>query len=353
MFTLKTNRVMGVIIFIFSALIFSCVSTPESVTGVTTEKAAPSWLTDATIDFPESEYLTAVGYATNRETSAAMAKSNLTKILKQRVESETHVNQSYKNNLTEQDRTIDSTVKTTSLIDEIMGLKIQETWVAKDDTIYSLAVLQRKEACNYYKQLVLENEVTINDYLSVVIENPATFTGIEVCAQALDIAYKNDSYLELISVLDYNMYKSIDLDYESSSAIKVLMEMQNSLIYIGITVDGESSNRLATAFTTSLNDMGFVAKQIDADKITADIPYVLDVNLTFDEEIQNEETKNIVVYFTLEANMKDNTGKIILPWSYIGKEVHSKESQAKQRAIYTIEQEIKKSYPKVLQKLGN
>ena len=349
--TIKHTKIT---LFAMCMLIFlSCASSPQKqITGVTTEKDAPIWLSDTTKAFPESDYLAAVGYAADRETSSAMAKSNLIKILKQRVEAITQVNQTYKNNLTEQDRTIDTTVKTSSLIDEIMGLKIQETWVANDNTIYSLALLQKKETINYYKQLIMENEATINDYLSIVAENPVSFTGISACANALNIAYENDSCLEIISVLDYNTYEGITLDYESSSAIKVLMEKQNNLIYIGITVGGDSSNRLSTAFATSLNNMGFTAKDVSESKNSTDIPYTLDVTLVFETLPKSEKSQNITVYFTLEANLKDSTGKIILPWSYIGKEAHVTESQAKQRAIYTIERLIENEYPKVLQKLN-
>ena len=351
MFTLKTNYFISVVV-IATIFLFSCASTTEPITGVTTEKSAPPWIIDVTETFPEDEYLAAVGYATNRASSESMAISNLTKILKQRVESETEVNQTFTNNLVDQDRTIDASVRTTSLIDEIMGLKIQENWVAKDNTMYSIAVLNKNETSNYYKQLVYQNEETINDYLSIVVDNPATFTGIDACSQALELAYENDSYLELILVLDYTAYKSINLDYKSSSDIKVLMEMQNNLISIGIFVEGDVGDRISSAFSTTLNEAGFTTSKLSNNTDLDDIPYVVDGKLIFEVAKQSEQTNNIVVFFTLDANMKDETGKIMLPWSYIGKEVQTTESRAKQRALYTIEQYIKKEYLKALQNLS-
>ncbi len=351
MFTLRTNSfISGVVIA--TIFLFSCVSTPEPITGVTTEKSAPSWILDATKAFPKDEYLAAVGYATDRANSEAMAISNLTKILKQRVESETKVNQTFTNNLLDQDRTIDATVRTTSLIDAITGIKIKENWVAKDKTMYSLAVLNRNETSNYYKQRIYQNEETINDYLSIVTNNPATFKGIDACLKALELAYENDSYLELILVLDYTVYKGINLDYKSSSAIKLLAEIQNNLISIGIFVEGDVGDRVSSAFSTTLKEAGFTTSKLSNNTDLGGLPYVVDGKINFEVAKQSDKTNNIVVFFTLDANMKDEKGKIILPWSYIGKEVQVTEDRARQRALYTIEQYIKKEYLKALQTLS-
>ncbi len=351
MFTLK-NKLTIFLVLVFASILFSCASTDSNPTGIVTEKNAPLWLTDLRAVYPENEYLSAVGYAADRATAESIAISNLTKILKQRVESETHVNQSFQNNLTENDKSIEASVKTTSLIDEIVGIKINETWVAKDKTVYSVATLSKNDVGNHYSKIIEQKEKAINDFLSIVTKNPVTFEGISACEKALALAYENDSYLELLSVINYDIYKRVNLSYESSSAIEVLSEKQNNLMFIGVFVENDIENRLTSAFATSLNKKGFNTKKLTSLSDSELPPYILEATLHFETLPKSTQSNYITVLFTLDGNLKDKNGKIILPWNCIGKEAHLSESQAKTRAIYTLEQKITENYIPLLEKIA-
>ena len=54
---------------------------------------------------------------------------------------------------------------------------------------------------------------------------------------------------------------------------------------------------------------------------------------------------NIYVRYTVHANLTDRrTGKIVLPWSISGREAHITQSEAENRALRTVENEIKEKF---------
>ncbi len=335
--------ILNVLIF---TLLISCASSPFA------QNQSPLWITDIDAVYPDEDYLAAVGYAQDRIGAEAAATFNLSKILKQKVDAESTATESFENNFQDQSREYQTTVNTSSVIDEITGLEIQETYTAKDGTVYALAAIDRKEVGTYYKQKVDENEEIINARLTFMIDNEATFEGVASAKKALAIAYENEVYAELLSVINPSLYKSIDLSYKNSNAIAILIELEKQKIYVGVAVNNDVDSRVAFSLSETFKTLGYKSDIVPMSTIPSfSMPYVLFAELSVEPFSMTSSQNNKYVRFILNTELVDVKNKTFLPWSISGREAHITEDEAAQRAIRTIENEIEKEYIKEIQKL--
>ncbi len=342
----KKNIVIGFVGILYTGIFVSCASLPIK-NGV-----APTWVTDTSAEFPDSEYLTAVGHAKDRNTAEAEAIANLSKIIKQRVEAQSTASQSFENNLTEQNRAYETTVTTSSLLDEIIGIKIQEIYVASDDTTYALALLDRRDVGSFYSQKIKENEDAINGLLNFMIDNEATFEGVKAAQNALSIAYDNETYLELLAIINPSMYRSIELAYKSANAIEVLIQLEKEKIYIGVIVNNDVDNRIASALSEVFKKAGYKTERgNNYVQPSTDMPYVLYGELSINPFAMSSSQSNKYVRFILNTELLDVKSKTFLPWNISGREAHLTEEEAAQRAIRTIEELIEKDFYKEVENL--
>ncbi len=342
----KINISKAVIIAMFLCTILSCVTTTKG------QGTPPLWVTDLNAVFPESEYLAAVGYAQDRTTAEAEAIANVSKIIKQRVEAESSARESFENNLTEQSREYETTVTTSSVIDEIMGLKVQEVWSAKDETVYAVALINRQEVGSFYLQKINENEDAINALLNFMIDNEATFEGIRAAHSALEIAYENQTYLELLSVINPTMFTRTDLAYHSTDAISVLIQLEKEKIYIGVWVMGDVDKRVTNALSDAFKSVGYRSTSLSSiQNPSITMPYVLYGELLISPFEMSSSQNNKYVRFTLNTDLVDIKNKTFLLWGKSGREAHLTEDEAAQRALRTLEEEIEKVFTKEAENL--
>ncbi|MFI3257141.1 MAG: LPP20 family lipoprotein [Spirochaetales bacterium] len=336
-----TKRKLPVLCFIIvlSVFMFSCASSG------TTQTEAPLWITDKSAVYPDADYLTSVGYAGERALAEAEAVANLNKTIRQRVETESSATQSFSADSDGLDRSFSSTVQTSSLIEEIAGINIQDVWEARDGTVYAIALIDRVSIGNYYRQKVLEYEAAINGFINVMIDNPATFEGLNAIDKALSLAYENELYLDLLSIINPDMYKVINLAYKSAQTVEVLAQQEREKIYIGVFVEGDSDGRIMAALNSVLITAGFKTEQLASlsDDISR-IPYVLTASFSAEPFEMTSSQQNKYVRFVLDTKLIDSSGKTLLPWNISGREAHFTEAEAAQRAIRTVEESINVDY---------
>ncbi len=343
------KKVTPIILFSFAlgCTILSCASSSANLSK------APLWVTDINAVYPDSDYLGAVGYAQDRTGAEAAAVSNISKILKQKVESQSTASQKYEDNLTDLNREYETSVTTSSLIDEITGVKIQEVWNASKNEVYALSLIDRDEVGRYYTQKIKDNENAINGLLNFMIDNEATFEGVAACQNALEVAMENDTYLELLAVINPTMYKNLNLSYKSTSAVAVLLQLEKEKIYVGVYVTGDVDERVSSALSKAFKETGYKSETLStfAGPSTT-MPYVLYGELSVSPFTMTSSQDNKYVRFTLNTELVDMKNKTFLPWSISGREAHLTETEAAQRAIRTIEQEIEKEFQNELSKLA-
>lgn len=343
-----------------SALLLLALSSCASTSNV--GGTAPLWVTDPSAVYADAEYLSAVGYAPDRPSAEADAVASLSKTIRQRVEADSSATQSFETDSDGVDREFTATVQTSSLIEEIAGIKIQEVWTAKDGTVYTLALINREEVGRYYSGKIRDFEAAIGGFIAFTADNPASFEGLDALKKARSLAYENELYLDLLAIINPMSYKTVILSYQSAQTIEVLIQHEMEKIHIGISVAGDVDGRITAALAAVLNKTGFKTQILSEDVSTGgvvsedapDMPYILACNLSLEPFEMTSSSDNHYVRFVLNTELVDiRTNKILLPWGISGREAHFSDEEAAQRAIRTIEQEIEKNYLQEALKITN
>lgn len=354
----KTQNVFATLTlgFLLLVALTSCVST-SNVGGPT-----PLWVTDPMAVYADSKYLSAVGYAPDRPSAEADAVASLSKTIRQRVEANSSATQSFDSDSEGVDREFTATVQTSSIIEEIAGIKIQEVWTAKDDTVYTLASINREEVGRYYSRKIRDFEAGISGFIAFTADNPASFEGLDALEKALALAYENELHLDLLAVINPMSYKTATLAYQSAQTIEVLIQHEKEKINIGVSVANDVNGRITAALAAVLKKTGFKTQILPEDvsvngiasEDAPDMPYVLAANLSVEPFQMSSTSENRYVRFVLNTELVDiRTNKVLLPWAINGREAHFSNEEAIQRAIRTIEQEIEKNYLQEALKITN
>ncbi len=139
--------------------------------------------------------MTAVGYASNRQSPEANATAALTKIIGQSVQSETVATESVSEVLSEKEaawakaRSIDTYVKTSSEL-TVTGIVIQDVFVTSEKvpTYYALALIDRDEVGQIYKRRALETETAINEKIAAAGKETGPLSVYRLLLDAASLA---------------------------------------------------------------------------------------------------------------------------------------------------------------------
>lgn len=329
---------MRKIIFVFLAcfVLFSC---------ATTKNSAPDWVLNPTSVYSDSEYLSAVGTGIDRLTAENAAVAALTRIVKQNVKSETTASEQFATagNDVVSSRDTFSTVKTTSDI-VISGIQVKDVWLntaGKKTEFYALALINRKEAGTFYKSKIQELTSVINSKIQNGYANFGTFAAYATLKEASILAEECDYYLDILGVVNPTMYKICIPDYGNAAAIKDLATNCLQKTVVAIQIEGDQNGRIEAAFSTILKDYGIRIANVG----DTDATYTLIGDASFTPLEMSSESKNKFIRFVLNASLTEvKSGKNVLPFSVSGREAHLSESEATQRAVRTIENEIRLNF---------
>lgn len=337
MFTVKYRK-SGYILLLslcFSLLCFSCASIGNR---------APGWVLNPSDGYPEADYMTAVGYASNRQTAEANAVAALTKIIRQTVQSETVAAESVSETILsekeaawEKARSIDTYVKTSSEL-TVTGIVIQDVFVTSEKvpTYYALAVIDRDEVGQIYKRRALETEKAINEKIAAATKETGPLSAFKIMQEAATLAVENQDNLDILAVINRDLRKAVNPAYESAAAVEELARQALDAARVLVDVRGDESGRVAAAFAQRIQEAGL--KTVEAGSAeTAAVTLSVTVSL---EPLDMESSNKYIRYILTGALIENATGKEMETYGTNGREAHVTEAEARSRALRTIEQYV-------------
>lgn len=329
MFKIKFSKMICVVCVLF--LFSSCVSNNFAVRG-----KSPSWITDTEHEYSKNN-LCAVGIASSQEEANSMAISNIGKIIKQKIESEITVvnseSMSSKGN-SELTSSINQIVKTSALIDSLVGVEIAETWKDKDGNFYSLAILNKTKTYLYYSEKISENEKTIKENINLISTDKDKFFIYGKLQNAIKLAQDNETYLDIIYAVNKASYTVTAKTITKVNYIENLASDFARKIYI--TISGlENKERIKNYFYKYFTDKGF---SVNAPQ----------TNYYFNIDLNIENTTSGELYYArynFSANLKDAQNDTII-YSYSASErvAHKSNADANQQVIIRLEKKLDKEF---------
>ena len=328
-----------------------CVTTAKTDKEHTAGGKAPLWISEPSSVYPEALYLSGVGYGHSRRDAEDAAVAVLTKTVSQKVEAQSSSVQLMDAEVSAAQnvrRGFSSVIRTSSTVDEISGLAIKETWADKNGTVYALAVINREDVGSHYEAKIKAAEDGINGFILFAADNPASFEALSALKKAAASASENEKNLSLLSVIHPGKYKNLSLAYKNTQTVEALLYREIEKTGIAVEVENDKNKRIETAFLKALKDAGFktASGTSSAADLSSDVfPYILKASITVEPFKGKTAADNIYVRYTVHANLTDRrTGKIVLPWSISGREAHITQSEAENRALRTVENEIKEKF---------
>ncbi len=302
----------------------------------------PGWVKSPQVLFPQAQYLSAVGMGKNNVDAENSAIASIGKIIKQNVSSKvvtTDKDAVSSSGYSSSSSTLDEIIETYSVVDSLVGVKIHEFWWSDDGYVYALAYLNKSEAAQYYTRKISENETLINDNLIFADSNKGSFDAFAAVQKAVRAAEENDQYMDILNAVQPSAYRAKKLSYGSRTQVQEAAYGIAKTISIDVSVSGIDDTRIASALAQVLSDYGFHTMNT---QLTSGAPYVIEASVEF-MDVPSERNK--YVRYIFNADLKEvSTGKILLPYSENKREGHTSASEAKQKAIRTLEQSILENY---------
>lgn len=340
MFTVKHMK-EGIAGLVLCCLLASCATTGSTGNGGSVSGKAPGWVLNPSDGYPEAEYMTAVGYASDRQTAEANATAALTKIIRQNVQSDTVTTESISGREAEWEkaRSIDTYVKTSSEL-VITGIVIDDVFVTneKQPVYYALALIDRDDVGQIYKRRVLETEAAINDMIASSQNEVGPLSSYKIMKDAAALAEENEEALDILTVVNKDLRSTVNLAYKSAAAVEELARQKLDATRVFVDIRGDDTGRIEAAFALRVQEAGL--KTVDAASAdTAALTLSIDVSL---EAIDMEASNKYVRYVLTGALVENVTGKEMEKYGTNGREAHVTEAEARARALRTLEQYVNK-----------
>lgn len=348
----------AVVVFGGAVMFSSCASTPDisndvakapesgSGSGHRAGKDVPQWVYSSKVVYPETDYLTYVGYGPDRNTAEIAALSGLSAIFGQDIS----VNTNSSNRMTEaaadgkvaitQNRDFSQEVQKKVNIDNLVGVEIEEYWFDGNSTWYAVAVLNKDKACELYRNMILKNAGAINDLVLSAKEDLYTLESLCAIDFAQEIAVENKKNLDKLYLINYGFAESLKRNVVSPEELgKKKLEIAKK-IPVSIYIEGDEDGNYTSAFFDALADFGFSAS------VDSDVRYVIDGVVSYNFE-KTSDGKTAKCYYDFETSFVDTEKGInIFPIIIRGRQAHRSVGEARNRAKLEIIKKINSTFNK-------
>lgn len=341
------HKIIG--FFLALALLAGCASSPKSAPGKASSKSAdkdgkartsePSWVANPRNDYSESQYVSAVGYGTDRESAEKNALGALVAIFGQTVKGETVVSTRYteavKSGLIEvtEDTDIGRAVTSSYDLETVVGAEIKDTWYDGAKTTYAVAVMDKAKSALLYADLVDTNESSIQKLIQIPQADKNTLDAYARYDLAGAIADENARFLNILSVVSPGSAAARRGSVSKGEDLRTECLRIAQTIPIVVSIANDRNNRIKTAFASVLTTAGFKSGG-------AGTRYALNGTLSL-TEVELKDNPNVFVRYLVDAELTDTkTGTVLLPYSISGREGHTTLSEAENRATRTAEKKI-------------
>ena len=317
--------------FVVISTFFSC-----ATNSVFTKNKTPDWVSKNEHEYSKNN-LCAVGIARSLDEANSVAISNIGKIINQKIESETtFVNSESlsKTGTAETSSSINQIIKTSALVDSLVGVEIAENWKDKDNNYYSLAILDKTKTYLYYSEKINQNEKEIKEACNLVSSDEDKFLIYGKLQNTKRLAQENETYLDIIYAVNKASYTVTSKSVTTVAKIENILNNFSKTVSIKI-FDDEKNPRIQNFFYDYFSGKGFSVNSQKPD-------YILD----YDINIENTNS-DLLFYarYAFNANLKSiNSDSVIYSFSTSERIAHKSYEEANQKAIISLEKKLTKAF---------
>ena len=322
-------------LLVISLIVISSFFSCETNSGFA-KKKVPEWVLKNEHEYSKNN-LCAVGIARTLDEANSVAISNIGKIINQKIESETtFVNSESlsKTGSAETSSSINQIIKTSALVDSLVGVEIAENWKDKDNNYYSLAILDKTKTYLYYSEKINQNEKEIKEACNLVSSDEDKFLIYGKLQNAKKLSQDNATYLDIIYAVNKASYTVTAKSVTTVAKIENILNNFSKTVSVKI-FDDETNPRIQNFFYDYFSGKGFSVNSQNPD-------YILD----YDINIENTNS-DLLFYarYAFNANLKSiKSDSVIYSFSTSERIAHKSYEEANQKAIVSLEKKLIKLF---------
>jgi hypothetical protein len=297
--------------------------------------------------YPESRFVSAVGYGQDRESAEKNALGALTAVFGQSVRGETMASYRYSEAVagglidTRENSAIDAAVKTSFAMNTLIGAEIKDWWF-DGQTHNAIAVMDKLKCGMLYADLIESNQRVIENLLVIPEADRDSFDAYAQYELAGTVADASAVFVNVLSVLNPASASIFRDKLRQGDDFRLEARRVSRNIPVAVLVNNDRDGRIRGAFAEALAGEGFRTGG------TGEARYVLDVAVSF-SEADLPRNPNKFVRYAVEANLRDTrNGAVLIPYTISGREGHSSLPEAELRALRIAERNIRESYGALL-----
>lgn len=319
---LKTGKIIRVYLCLSVVLISGC----RSFTGGT-----PAWVENPKSVYPESKYLVAVGDGDTRRAAENAADANLARIFESHIESDERLVDQTRETGKAFERTTDFTADINILSSQTLyNIQHAEAWLDKTGRIHAVAYLDRRETAAIYRGKIDEQTSRVRSLLANAGPTDNPLKRYATLRAANRHAAEAQYLLSQLKVIHPRSVPGVTPEYKQSDITKAVAETAKQ-IRVQIDVDGDDQRRMTSCLEELITRYGFVAGTPEVLKIDGRVA----VNDT------GQRTADLVfVRYELAVQVKDTEGNVLISINEKGREGHVSLTEARVRALRTLENAI-------------
>ncbi|WP_461246699.1 LPP20 family lipoprotein [Treponema sp. R6D11] len=320
------------------------VSSTKQQPAINHSKSKPAWVDNVDSIYDSSQYVAAVGNASNRDMAEKNALANLAAIFGQSIKADQTITNTYqeavKNGVTSSwtDNTaMQNTINITASMDTLIGAEVKEVWFDSRSTHYAVAVMEKARTAQIYSDLIKANQNMIANLVNMKDTEKYSLEGFSRYQFAATVADINVAYGNVLQVIGAPVPAGV------VKGDNYRLEAQNitKTIPVGIIVKNDKAGRIQGAFAKALSDIGFRSGGNNS-------RYVLNVDITV-SPVDLPNNNNKFARIELGANLTDTSVKsVLLPYNFNSREGHITASEAENRAYMAAERKINEEYKDLL-----
>jgi hypothetical protein len=311
---------------------------------VNNSRTKPAWVDSVDSVYNRSQYVAAVGYASNRDMAEKNALASLTAIFGQSIKADQIIVNTYqeavKNGVTAgwtDNIAMQNTINTSTSMDTLVGAEIKEVWFDSKSTYYAAAVMEKSRTTQLYNEMIKANQSVIDNLINMNQADKNSLEGFSRYQFAAIVADINITYGNVLQVIGSpvpaGLIKGDNYRLEAQNITKA--------IPVGITVRNDKAGRIQGAFAKALSDIGFRSGGNNS-------RYILDVNISV-SPVDLPNNTNKFARIELGANLTDTSAKsVLLPYNFNSREGHATAAEAENRAYSVAERKINEEYKDLL-----
>ena len=205
-------------------------------------------------------------------------------------------------------------------------------------TWYALALIDREDVGQLYKRRVLETEAAINGKIAAAQAEMGPLSAYKLMKDAAALAEENEETLDTLAVINKDLRKTVSLAYKSAAAVEELARQALDATRVFVDIRGDDTGRIEAAFALRIQEAGLKTVEAGSSDTAA---LTLSVTVSF-EPIDMEASNKFVRYVLTGSLIENATGKEMEKYGTSGREAHITESEARARALRTLEQYVNK-----------